>query len=343
MKKGKRFINEIAAFERLLDTVPVEKISAEIYCRKYLRHLLDHKKYYLAIYADVLEKLLSHSTKKKEEVVLVDFGAGNGMLGIFAKFCGFKKVFINDIDEKFVAAAENLAMQLGVNTDGYITGDIHAVQLFFTNELPDAIAGTDVIEHVYNLEDFFSTLKQVNPFIISAFTTGSNPKNYFKTRQLKKLQLKDENKGGTPEDFVLFGGSALEPFLKIRQRIIKSELKNPDYAIILKLAKATRGMNEADIVTTVKKYAENGSFPLPPKHPTNTCNPLNSSWTERLVSIEEYRSFYQSNGFEFELYNGFYDEHKKGFKRIFNKLLNFVTNIAGIYFAPYIIFTGSKK
>src|ERR1700733_9757343 len=114
MKRGRIFKDKIAAFEKLLDAVKLHAISNEIYCRKYLGHLLDHRKYYLIIYADVLEKLIVHSNKKITEISLIDFGAGNGLLGIFAKYCGFKNVFINDIDKKFLEASGNLAVQLNI-------------------------------------------------------------------------------------------------------------------------------------------------------------------------------------------------------------------------------------
>ena len=343
MKGGGYFKERTTAFEKLLDAVIINETSPEIYCRKYLGHLLDHRKYYLTIYADVLKKLISHSEKRASEISLIDFGAGNGLLGIFAKYCGFKNVFINDIDKKFVDASRKLAIQMNVAIDEYIPGDIHAVQSFFKNELPDAIVGTDVIEHIYSLEDFFSTIKKINPSVVSVFTTASNPKNYFKIRQLKKLQIKDEYKGGTPEDFILFGDSALEPFFKTRQKIIHAQLESTDEAIILKLAKATRGMDEADILTVTRDYKINGTILLPPIHPTNTCNPLNGSWTERILEIEEYISIYNSNGMKLDLYNGFYDEYKTGFKKLLNKLLNMAVRRIGLAFAPYIIFVGAKK
>ena len=343
MKEGGYFKEKITGFEKLLDIVIIDETSPEIYCRKYLGHLLHHRKYYLAIYADVLEKLISHSEKRASEITLIDFGAGNGLLGIFSKYCGFKSVFINDIDKKFVDASRNLAIQMNVPIDEYIAGDIHAVESFFNDEVPDAIVGTDVIEHIYSLQDFFSTIKKINPSMVSVFTTASNPKNYFKIRQLKKLQIKDEYEGGTPDDFILFGDRALEPFFLTRQNIIHTQLENTDEATILKLAKATRGMNEADILIVTRNYKINGTIPLLPVHPTNTCNPLNGSWTERILEIEEYISIYNSIGMKLDLYNGFYDEFKTGFKKFLNKLLNVAVRRIGGAFAPYIIFVGAKK
>ena len=337
-----RFNKKIAAFEALLAAVSVQRVSPEIYCQKYLRHLLGHTKYYLSIYADVLEKLIHLSPKNEGSITLVDFGAGNGLLGIFAKYCGFRKVFINDIDKKFVDASEKLSQQMNIDIDGFIAGDISTVKFFLKDEPLDAIAGTDVIEHIYSLDDFFSILKEINPQLVSVFTTAANPKNYFKVKQLKKLQFNDEYKGGTPDDFILFGDKAHKPFFETRKQIILSQLENPDKQLSLVLAKATRGMNEKDVLLSVKKYKQTGYIPVPPVHPTNTCNPANSSWTERILSLTEYHTLYNSYGYMLIISNGFYDEHKKGLKKIINTILNAGVRILGIHLAPYIIFQGQK-
>ena len=331
------------AFAQLTDRVIVENISPETYCKKYLNHLLQHRKYYLSIYADVLEKLMFHTKKKQSEVVFIDIGSGNGMLALFAKFCGFKKVFINDIDGKFIVAAQNLSLQMEIPIDGFICGDIHAVKLSLKGEMPDAVAGTDVIEHIYDLHVFFKTLLQINPGMITIFTTASNPKNYFKLRKLKQLQLRDEYKGGTPEDFILFGDSPLEPFFKIRQEIIRSQFSEISDESLFKLVKATRGMQTHDILASVKKYKLDRTIPIGLSHPTNTCNPLTGSWTERILPIKEYELIYDLNSMCLKVYNGFYDEYKKGLKKILNKFLNKMVLMFGIYFSPYIIFAGSKK
>jgi hypothetical protein len=343
MKAAAIFNEHIPAFEQLLEKIDVEKISTDTYCQKYLGHLLSHKRYYLAIYADVLQKLSAHSDKQFQEIILIDFGAGNGLLGIFAKFCGFKKVYVNDIDEKFVTAAANLATQLQIFIDGFITGDIQAVEQYFNAEVPAAIVATDVIEHIYNLEHFFRTIKKINTSIVSVFTTASNPRNYFKIKQLKKLQLKDEYEGGDPDDFILFGDQPLAPFFTTRQEIIRSRLDNVNEELLLTLSKATRGMNEKDILDAINDYKSTGKMPSSLAHPTNTCNPLNGSWTERILSLGEYHALYNSSGMNLTVYNGFYNNFKKGWAGVLNKLLNIAVHSPGRHFAPYIIFVGTKK
>lgn len=155
MPKPDNFERHAIAFKNKLDNITIATISPEIYCKKYLSHLLQHKKYYLAVYVDVLYKLTIHSGHTAKDITLIDYGAGNGLLGIFAKFCGFKKVWIIDNNEKFVWASKKLAGQLDIFMDDHITGDIETLKTYFINETPGAIVGTDVIEHIYNLESFF--------------------------------------------------------------------------------------------------------------------------------------------------------------------------------------------
>ena len=339
-RKG-NFKKNTKAFGELLSTLNIDTVSPEIYCKKYLSYLLEHKQYFLEIYADVLQKLVKHSLKNKEEISLIDFGAGNGLLGIFAKYCGFKKVYINDIDKAFVDSAKALAIQLNIDIDGFIYGDTTALTNYFKNEKPDGIVGTDVIEHIYDLDVFFTTLKKLNPLIVSIFTTASNPNNFFKIRRLKKLQWKDEYFGGKPEESELFGATAHKAYLKIREDIIRDHFTLPEETI-KSFAIATRGLIQQDIIKVTSKSLIRGDLPQPLAHPTNTCNPLTGSWTERILTINEYTKIYKNAGFKLCLYEGFYDEHKSNAKWLINSFLNVGIKILGKNLAPYIILTGTK-
>lgn len=342
MHSPENFKEYIAAFEQKLGSVVADDISTVPYIQKYLGHILQHKKYYLSIYADVLHKLIKHSPKNKAAITLIDFGSGHGLLGIFAKFCGFKKVYLNDIDGKFVDASENLAGQLNIKIDGCIRGDIGYTREYFNNKMPDAIIGTDVIEHIYDLGIFFNTIRQMNQSMVSVFTTASNPANYFKVKELKKLQLKDEWEGGKPGDNIFFGNSPLEPFLNIRERIIKNTAAELSDTKVLELAEATRGMNERDIVSAIEQYKASGKLPVPAEG-TNTCDPLTGCWTERILSLEEYNRQYHFAGFRLGFYDGFYNIYVPGFKKYIKKILNTGVSILGNKVAPYIILVGSAK
>jgi hypothetical protein len=159
---------------------------------------------------------------------------------------------------------------------------------------------------------------------------------------LKKVQLKDELEGGTPDDHALFGESPLEPFLKIREQIIRKHTQDLHEVKILELAKATRGMNEQDIVSAIWEYRTSGKLPSRAQG-TNTCNPLNGSWTERILPFKAYTSLYNSAGFKVEFHNGFYNIYEAGVRNFVKKMLNAGIRILGNKISPYIVIVGSKN
>ena len=342
MQQTENFKKYITAFEKKLGGIVTGDISPSPYCIKYLTHLLLHQKYYLEIYADVLNKLMQHSFKSKDDTLLVDYGSGNGLLGIFAKYCGFKKVFLNDIDANFINASRQLANQLDVKPDGFFTSDISMAKASLKNNAPDAIVGTDVIEHIYNLDTFFATLRQINPSMVSVFTTASNPDNYFKVKALKQMQIKDELEGGKPGDSILYGEHPLEPFLKIREQIIRWRQHDLPDQVVMKLARATRGLNKEDIINAVDDYHLSGKLPDAPAHETNTCNPIDGSWTERILSLTEYKLLYKSAGFTAKFYNGFFNAKEGGPGGFIKQMLNAGVAILGKRIAPYIIIVGNE-
>lgn len=337
----------IQSFAERLDSVTVESLSLESYPSRYLQLLLDSRVYYLHIYANVLELLLSNTSKKKEEIILVDYGAGNGLLGMFAKYCGFKKVYLNDVSKIFIEASKKLSHTINISVDGFIEGDWTALPPFFKAiELPDGVVGTDVVEHIYSLEDFFEGIKKLNERMVTVFTTASVTANPFKSRQLMKLQYQDEYKGSNAEHAMPGDEFAGMPFLEIRKRLIKKSFSGLDEKKIATLAKATRGMNEQDIMDAVSRYTSSSTLPQPLTHPTNTCDPVTGSWTERLLSVREYESVYKEAGFSLQVYNGFYNEWQRGIKGSLLGLLNKTIALLGKqgnYITPFITLVGKEN
>ena len=330
----------IPAFEKRLDGIIIGRLNTEPYYKKYLGYLLLHKKYYLEIYASVLNDLLKNSIQDKETIILIDYGAGNGLLGLFAKFCGFYKVYINDLNKPFTDIAHQLAEILDISIDAFITGDIEAVTDFFQSKKTTAIVGTDVVEHIYDLNFFFYELKKINPSIVSVFTTASNPFNKYKVKQLEKLQVKDEYKGGSPNDYIFFGETTIAPFIKIREKIIREKFPLLTDEEVTRLTKLTRGLIKKDILSTVQKYSNDRVFPVPPIHPTNTCDPITGSWTERILTETEYKEIYKNADFELKIHPGFYNEYGGTSRSFLFKILNKCIKILGISIAPFITLIG---
>ena len=342
----KRYTREyIHKFCDRLSAIDPSKISGEEYQQKYFQYILSHKKYFVEIYAFVLDNVIDRSSKQPEDITFLDCGAGNGLLGIFAKFCGFKQVYINESDSHFLESAKKLSSELAIDIDGFILGDILHLKNDIKSLNINAISGTDVIEHIYSLEKLFALLQEVNPDMTSVFSTASNPYNYLRKKEIIRIQLKDELEGGNPEDDFFSGPKRLGPFLKIREEIIKEKYPLTPDAEIRKLAKLTRGSIKEDVLIAAGNYFSKNILPVPLRHPTNTCNPLDGSWSERIFPPEEYIAIYKNHNFSLLIKNGFYNEHQNGIKGLSLYILNRIIKAfpyLGKYFSPFILLVGRK-
>ncbi|MEX1203474.1 MAG: class I SAM-dependent methyltransferase [Ferruginibacter sp.] len=339
MASNRSFFTHIQGFNKKLSQIDASQLSCDPYAKRYLQHLLLHSKYYLSIYVHVLDHALENTNVTPNNLVLLDYGAGNGLLGIFAKYVGFGKVYLCDTDPAFVKAANELAQKLQEDISGFITGELKHVVEQYPTIVFDVVVGTDVIEHIYDLDVFFAGLQKINPRLLSVFTTASNPDNPIKTAALKKLQIKDETEGGDPADFALAGAEKHEAFLQIRKAIILTTFPTLDQNSVLKLAAATRGLYQPAIIASVKNYIDNGQLPVLPDG-SNTCHPLTGSWTERILPISSYEKIYALAIFELKIYNGFYNEYAPGLKKYLNRLLNLGIKILGRRMAPFITLKG---
>ncbi len=310
----------------------------------YLSYLMSHLEYFVQVYSVVLNRGLQLADVAINQARLVDLGAGNGMLGFFAKFCGFKEVYINDIDKTFIEASKKLSSTLSIFPNGFIEGDIINVYNFFKDAItPDIVAGTDMIEHVYDLDTFTDTLFSLKDTKAFVFTTASNPVNYFKVRQLRKIQYNDEYVGGYPGEYLLYGAEAMRPFLEIRKEIIQQKFPTLAAATTNELALKTRGLIKADIETAVQQFIESGVMPSLPKDPYNTCNPMNGSWSERIISLQEYRKLFSNQGASLEISPGLYNGTGTNLKSKLLRIINLLIPVVGLSIAPYMMLSAAKK
>jgi hypothetical protein len=337
------FKQYIPSFSQELQSIRIDNLPLAPYPAEYLQLLISQRTYFLHIYVQVLQKVIQYSDKPKEEVILLDYGAGNGLLGMFAKHCGFKTVYSIDINESFVEAAQLLNKQLQHPIDAILTGDWNTVAIFCkSNPVPNAVIGTDVIEHIYNTGAFLKGIKALNPAMVSVFTTASVTANPFKMYTIKKLQQQDEYQSSPPEHTSSDNPYAGMPFLEVRKRIIQQHTNLP-LDETAALARATRGMNKTDIVKAANTFIHTQQLPKTIHHPTNTCDPMTGSWTEHLLTIKEYDTFYRNAGFKLSVYNGFYNEWQDGVKSNLLKVINLYVRMSGRlgrWLSAYIVLVG---
>ncbi|MBS4064978.1 MAG: 50S ribosomal protein L11 methyltransferase [Chitinophagaceae bacterium] len=338
--------NAARRFHDLLESLNVDRLTIDEYPKFYLRYLLQHKEHYIDLYTKVLLKLLNISGKQPHELVLVDYGTGNGLLAMLGAVTGFSKVIAVDADPVFLKAAQLTAEALAMKGIEFVQSTEENMDEWISLEQPAVLAGTDVIEHIYNLELFFQQLYHITNIEALVFTTASNPENPFIARKYKRMHLKEELIGGDVDDRKLFG-DAHASFLSIRKKMIREYQPQLNDDVLNQLATATRGLKRKDIEKFVEAYMQNGIMGTVISHPTNTCDPETGSWAERMMAFKEFQTLFHKNGFQLQVSKGFYDRYKgNNIKRIIITTLNaFVKHVPyfGMKLSPFVFLEGKRK
>jgi 2-polyprenyl-3-methyl-5-hydroxy-6-metoxy-1,4-benzoquinol methylase len=336
----------IPSFIAKLECIDISNVSSNAYAQQYLHDLLLHKEHYLHLYALVLDKAFDNLDTSVADACLLDFGCGNGLLALFAKHCGISKVYASDMSEAFIQAAKAVSMQLHIHLDGWLVGNENKLlEHFAPNQLTHIVA-TDVIEHVYSLDNLFRTIRKLNGNMITVFTTASVAENPLKNAKLKALQRKDELESSNAFHSAYENEFTGLSFLAIRKKLIAAKYTSLTKDEVNDLAIASRGLVEAAIYQDVEQYLATKKMPMPIKHPTNTCDPFTGSWTERLLTIKEYEQLYKRYQFSLQIGNGFYNAFEANTKSKIAVLLNKVIQLVGskgICITPFIVLIGKPN
>lgn len=336
-----RFEQAVVRLEKKLMKINVDDLDVSEYSKKYFKDYQNKLKYSLQACAFILMHAGQKSGISMEQTVIVDYGAGTGVLAMLAKEVGFGKVIYNDIYEVSCHDAKIIATIANSVADEYVCGEVKALQLYFekTNSTCNIIVSRNVIEHVYNLESYFKELRNIpHRELTLFFATTANYHNPLTVLYTNKIQRMLEFKGMTTK----WGKErdTLQPYLITRRKIIESahtELNNQE---INQLAEVTRGLIKEDIHKVVAQYKQTGKIPNANVGGYNTCDPNTGNWAEHLVPLAAYKLLFEKNGFRFELQNGFYNTHyNKKWLNLITPAINFIIRklgAKGIYFAPFI-------
>lgn len=284
---------------KLLRSVPYDTLPISDYNRRYIRRLLPVLEYYFDIYERALPSV------GREKLTMVDYGGGHGFFSFFAKSKGVGQVVYVDINPDSVAtvqAVSDYLAQYEIAPDVVLRGDSQDLRLWCEQEAvrPDWVMGMDVIEHVYCLDDFFGDLFSLSNEMKLVFTTASNPHNRRVVRRLRKVMKKDET---------LFWNQR-RAFVKERfPQLSEDEL---DY-----WATNTRGLDFNDVLRAVESETPNLL-----RDRYNTCDPATSSWTERILPLDDYANIAQSYNYRLSVENGFYNAANTGLKGWVQRLYN---------------------
>jgi hypothetical protein len=162
--------------------------------------------------------------------------------------------------------------------------------------------------------------------------SGANALNPYQKRIIVKEQIHSElfdrkmPEGHRPID-------CFRSFLSVRTEIIENYLKTLDESLeedeIFSLAKCTRGKKKEDIEVSVATYLNTRIMPPCPDHPTNTCDPHNGNWCERLMDPYHLQEILKKLGFESNVLGGYWGAVNNAPKRWLGALLNYFVFLLG--------------
>ncbi len=214
----------------------------------------------------------------------------------------------NDIFEPCCKDAKILAEQLGCLADEYVCGDIHDVSTALESKrnVHCALVSINVIEHIYDIDDFLRTTAGLSQAgVTMVLSTSANPLNPMVRRRHHRQHLEWEHEDGPHEGCGAM--DTLKAFYDVRRDIIRQAAPSISMVECDALSAATRGLKKEDIEQCARHYQQTGKISAKPEHPTNTCDPLTGNWQERLLNIEAVKKTLTDLGFTVRIAAGYYD------------------------------------
>ena len=299
----------------------------------YLARHHERKFFSVQTAAEMLYRSIKLKGKPVAELTIMEYGAGLGSLFLLSKMIGVKTVVYNDILQDMTDAAIATAKYLQVPIDLFIAGD-HKPTIAELKEKGiecDIILSRNVVEHIYDLNEFYYDMSVGQPNALVYFSTTANFHNPATVWYHKGIHKKYEKE-----------------FVEKRRAIIEKQLRNLPEAELNQLAIATRGLAVQDLDNAILLYAKNKTLPDPSKFYTNTCDPENGLWYEQVIPVSEYKQIIESKGYKLTVLPAFWDTHySSGIKTFVGKTMNFITNLlgakAGLTTTAFIYVIAEKK
>ena len=356
LPKNKTLINKInnaakTLYEKLENYDLNKNDDISDYNRRYFGNLISDKSSIvqgLQKYSYLLTWVLADVNIPFKKITFMDYGAGHGMLALLAKATGIGTVIHNDIYEISCKDAQCIGSDLDLAANYYVPGDIDEVINFRNSQNIDinAIANYDVIEHIYDIEDFLNKLKLLsNSFQSVFFASGANSLNPKIDKQLRKQHIFFENNdrelkaGRKPTD-------ETRALVKVRKKIIMELNLKLDLKEIDQLVELTRGMLVDKIKLAAKNYTNTGELPNVPLHPTNTCDPFTGNWFDHLMDPYHLKNILYNNGYDSEVIPGYYGDSRKLSFKVVKSILNMIISSnkkIGLKLAPFYSIRGLRK
>lgn len=324
--------------ERLIRGLDEESIPLSSLGRHQLTNLKPQINLALKNYRHILDSVRRRARRDLSDLVLVDYGGGLGVMTLLARQLGVATVIYNDIYESSLRDAQSMANAVGLPAHHYVCGDIGNL-VKFTQELPiscDAIVSYDVLEHIYDLTQYFLQVRLITRDILTlVMGTGANTHNPWIRRAETRKHLDSEYKD-LPKKWGEGMRDTQHSYLSVRADIIRAHAPDLKEEYVAQLARSTRGLVKPMIERCVDEFRRTGRIAYLPDHPTNTCCPHTGYWVERLTEASAYVRMLEQAGFRVRVSGGYYSD-----KSIVRRLVNRTIETLGrrsLFIAPYILF-----
>lgn len=302
-------------YQKLFD-LPVQELNLPtVALNYYVGKHHDRKFFSVQTAAELLYRSVKLKGKPLEELVIMEYGAGMGSLFLLAKMIGVKTVVYNDIMEEMSEAAGIISKYLKIPIDIFITGG-HRETLAQLNAKKiqcDIILSRNVVEHIYDLNDFYYSMSTDQPNALIYFSTTANYQNPAMLWYHKKIHKRFE-----------------QEYLPKRKVLIQKALGQLPEPELETLALATRGLAMDDLEKAIQEYKQRKTLPDPNRFYTNTCDPENGLWQEQIIKVEDYKNIIEPKGYQLTVLPAFWDTHyNSGLKNVVGKTMNFFTGLLG--------------
>lgn len=292
----------------------VNSLGVDEYNKSYLSKYIEKLEYNTYLALDLVDKI-----DPIEVSLVVDYGCGIGFNGAMFRALGFKNVICMDIDPISVRDAKTINAALGIKNIEYIVGDY--IKLGKLNLDKAFVCSRDVIEHIYSLPQFLEYTKKAS---YNRHNTAAIKNSYLRRNEFKKIHHRLEYLGSSAT--LLKNTDINQSYLSARKQIIKSFIPKIDETTLDQLGKETRGLIKADI----EKYINLAELPKHHKAMlySNTCNPINGNWAERVLKIADYKTLGLDAGLSIDYALPEYNTFNGGMvKKAGLKLLNFLVRV----------------
>lgn len=331
MKNNLKHIASVLAAR--LQKIDYERLPISDYNKRYIRNLKPAIGYFMQIYTECLFKGITATGLNPSDITCIDYGGGSGFLSILAKEAGIGQVIYIDLNPDSVVTVQLLKQITGSGPDIILQGSSDTLSEWCSTQhtKPHLLIATDLIEHIYNLETFFSDLISINSSMQMIFTTASTPYNPYVKWKLHRAMKGCET--GTLES---------PNYYTKRYQYIKEKFPAFSEKEVSLWSNRTRGLVYPDI----EKAILGNTIPtLTDRY--NTCDPETGNWTERILPIVNYQALLSQFHYQLKVEKGFYNTERKSFilSVIFKNINHIIRNSGkpGFLLSPFIILHCSKK